>query len=82
MKACGRSSRKVDPKTHKRGHGRIELGPDVHIHVADLFVTGLPNAPSPKAVLQLLRRLQEGCNSFLHVRANLHSKRFRSTDFV
>ena len=51
------NSRKINPKTHKRGHGRIELRPNVHIHVADLFVASFPNAPPPKTVLQLFRRV-------------------------
>ena len=66
-----RNSRKINPKTHKRGHGRIEPRPDIHIHVADLFVASLANAPLPETVLQLFRRLQEGPDGFLHVGPNL-----------
>lgn len=50
-------SREVNPKAHKRGHRRVELGSNVHIHVADLLITRLPNAPPPETILQLLRRL-------------------------
>ena len=66
------NSRKINPKTHKRGHGRVELCPNVYIHVADLFVASLLNAPLPETVLQLFRGLQEGCDSFLHVGPNLY----------
>ena len=61
-----RYSREVNAKAHKRSNHGIELGPNVNIHVADLFIASLPNAPPPETALQLLCGLQEGRDGLLH----------------